>query len=93
NKSTNEICNDEKCAVIFIDTDLMNPSIIALNFIKSILQEGSIIILDDYFAYKGDSSKGTSGALKHFLQNNPEVILREYYKYGHGGISFVVERI
>jgi hypothetical protein len=93
NQSTEDICNKDKCAVIFIDTDLMNPSIIALDFIKPILQKGSIIILDDYFAYRGDSNKGTAGALKYFLNKNPTIILREYYKYGHGGISFVVEKI
>ena len=58
------------CNCIFIDTDLMNPSKIALDFIKPILQQGSIIILDDYFAYKGNSNKGTAGALKNFLNDD-----------------------
>lgn len=93
NKDINEICGENKCAIIFIDTDLMNPSKIALDFIKPILQEGSIIILDDYFAYKGSSNKGTAGALKQFLKSNESIVLREYYKYGQGGISFMVEKI
>lgn len=93
NKNCNEISGNDKCAVIFIDTDLMNPSRIALDFIKPILQEGSIIILDDFFAYKGSSLKGTAGAVNSFLKDNPSIELREYYKYGHGGISFIVEKI
>ena len=92
-KDCKEICGNNKCAIIFIDTDLMNPSKIALDFIKPILQEGSVIILDDYFAYKGDSNKGTAGALKKFLDENQSISLREYYKYGQGGISFIVEKL
>ena len=55
-KKTKDICNNDKCAVIFIDCDLMNPAYIALNFIKPILQQGSIIIIDDYFSYRGDEN-------------------------------------
>jgi len=93
NKKTTKICGEDKCAIIFIDTDLMNPSKIALDFIKPILEQGSIIILDDFFAYKGDSSKGTAGALNSFLSENNTIKLREYYKYGQGGISFIVESL
>ena len=92
-KSCREICADDKCAILFIDTDLMNPSKIALDFVKPILQKGSIIILDDYFAYKGDSNKGTAGALKKFLVENPSIVLRNFYKYGQGGVSFIVESL
>lgn len=92
-KHPKEISGEDKCAIIFIDTDLMNPSLIALEFILPILQKGSVLILDDYFAYRGDSTKGTSGALKTFLQKYPSVTVREYYKYGHGGNSFIIETV
>lgn len=93
NKQPKEIAGEDKCAIIFIDTDLMNPALIAMEFIQPILQKGSILILDDYFAYRGDGTKGTSGALKTFLLKHTSITLREYFKYGHGGISFIVESI
>lgn len=83
----------EKCAIIFIDCDLMNPALLSLEFIKPILRAGSVIVLDDYWAYKGDSSLGVAGALKSFLKNNPSITLREFYRYGYGGTSFIVEHI
>ena len=91
-KNPEEVLAADKCIIAFIDTDLMNPSIIALEYIKPMLQEGSIIILDDYFAYRGANDRGTAGALNRFLENNKSISLREFYRYGHGGISFVVEK-
>jgi hypothetical protein len=88
-----EVCGNEKAAIIFIDCDLMSPALIALNFVHPILQKGSIIIVDDYFAYKGDENLGTYGAMRQFLRENKSVSLRELCSYGYGGKSFVVNRV
>jgi hypothetical protein len=92
-KRAMELRGREKCAIVFIDCDLMNPALLALEFIKPTLRAGSVIILDDYWAYKGDSSLGTAGALNTFLKNHSDVHLREFYRYGYGGNSFIVEKI
>lgn len=92
-KLTSEISGNDKCAILFIDCDLMGPAMIALDFIKPILQQGTIIILDDYWAYKGSQNLGTCGALNEFLQNNPDIKVRNYYSYGHGGMSFIVTNV
>lgn len=90
-KTPAEVCGrEEKCAVCFIDCDLMTPALVALDFIRPALQKGSVIILDDYWAYKGDPNAGTSGAMGRFLAANPGIRVRPYYDYGHGGASFVV---
>ena len=92
-KQPSEICGADRCAIVFIDCDLMGPALVALSFVRPILERGSVIILDDYWAYKANSDLGTRGALNKFLQDNPEVELTEYYKYGHGGISFIVTNL
>ncbi|OGG66101.1 hypothetical protein A3I99_02015 [Candidatus Kaiserbacteria bacterium RIFCSPLOWO2_02_FULL_45_11b] len=84
------IYGDNKCAIIFIDCDLMHPAGVALEYVYPILQPGSIIILDDYFAYKGAEDLGTSGALRAFQEKHPTVKVREFSDYGYGGKSFVV---
>lgn len=88
-----DIYGKNLCAIVFIDCDLMHPSIVALEYVRPILQKGSIIILDDYFAYKGDENLGTSGALRTFLQSHPTIKVREFADYGYGGKSFVVTTI
>jgi len=89
-KTTKEVCGDDKCAIIFIDCDLMTPALIALNFIRPILQKGSVIILDDFWAYRGSVELGTCGSMNKFLEINPAIKIRDYYCYGHGGKSFIV---
>lgn len=92
-KDVSLVCGSTKCAILFIDCDLMGPAYIALNFIKPILQVGSVIVLDDYYAYKGNPELGTSGALCTFLKENPNIRLRQYCKYGYGGDSFMITEI
>ncbi len=92
-KNAGDFCNETSCAVVFIDCDLMSPAHIALEFVGPLLREGSIIILDDYWAYKGDPEKGTCGALNKFLKNRPSLKIRDYADYGYGGKSFVVHHI
>jgi len=82
--------HDKKCSILFIDCDLTYPALVALNFMRPLLQKGTIIILDDYFAYKGNTEHGTYGALQKFLTNFPEVKIRSFFSYGYNGTSFVV---
>ena len=84
---------DDLCAIVFVDCDLMNPTEVALDYVRPILQEGTIIILDDYFAYKGKENLGTCGALKNFLDKNSNIKIREFADYGYGGKSFIVTSI
>lgn len=93
NGAGKEIYGTDKCAIVFIDCDLMHPAVVSLNYVKPILQEGSIIILDDYWAYKGDENLGTSGALNTFLKDNPEIKVRDFANYGYGGKAFIVTRV
>lgn len=88
-----DIYGNNLCAIVFIDCDLMHPAVVALEYVQPILQKGSIIILDDYFAYKGDKKLGTCGALNTFLQKYPNITVREFADYGYGGKSFVVTNI
>ena len=81
--------DNEKCAIIFIDCDLMNPSIIALEFIKPILQIGSIIILDDYFSYKGSHKAGVARAFNEFVKTFGFSI-RQVFTYGMGGSVYII---
>lgn len=89
-KSAAEMFPEGKCAILFIDCDLTNPAYVVLDFMKSSLQKGTIIILDDYYAYNADPEKGTAGALARFLRENPSILVREFFEYGYNGKSFVV---
>lgn len=85
-----QIRKTSKCAIVFIDCDLSSPAFISLEYIAPLLQKGSVIILDDYWAYKGDTTLGSCGAMNKFLKKHTNIKVRPYYNYGHGGTSFIV---
>ena len=89
-KSVSELCGESLAAVVFIDCDLMGPARIALDFVLPALQPGTVLIIDDYFAYRGNERLGTCGALHSFLQENESVKVRQLCTYGYGGNSFIV---
>lgn len=80
----------EKISVALIDCDLGTPALLALNFMAPALQNGSILILDDYFAYRGSLKTGVAGAFHQFQAQQPHLVFRRLFDYGHGGQGFVL---
>ena len=69
--------------IIFIDCDTYSSTELALNYIRISLKVGTIIILDNYFAYKGMESRGVYWAFRIFTKINKLSTLRLFsYKMG-----------
>ena len=79
-----------KSRLIMIDCDLKESTSIALNFAKHSLQEGTIIIFDDFNFYKGNKNKGEFGAFEDFKNQNPDIKFRKIFDYGYSGRTFIV---
>jgi len=75
-----------KIAIVLMDMDLGDPTEKALNWIRSKLQTGTIIIFDEFFAYKGDPLLGEAGAWSRFLEQNTDISSRAITTYGDGGV-------
>jgi hypothetical protein len=80
----------EKISVALIDCDLGTPALLALNFMRPALQNGTVLILDDYFAYQGSQRNGVAGAFQQFQSRHPNLIFRRLFDYGYGGQGFVL---
>jgi O-methyltransferase len=80
----------ERISVALIDCDLGTPALIALNFMAPALQNGTVLILDDYFAYGGSLTDGVAGAFKTFKDRHSGLIFRRLFDYGHGGQAVVL---
>ena len=79
----------KKSRIIFIDSDTYSSASQALTFCISTVQEGSFIILDDYYSYRGSEHKGVKRAFHEFVvQSNIKV--RHVFTYGLGGVVYVV---
>lgn len=83
----------DKSRIIMIDCDLKESTTLALNFAKPSLQEGTIIIFDDFNFYKGNSDKGEYGAFEDFKKNNPDIKFRKLFDYGYSGRAFIVANL
>lgn len=83
----------EKIAVVLIDMDLKSPAEVALEFCADKLQDGSIIIIDNYFNFKCHLDKGELGALNNFANNNTKIKLTDYGNYGITGKMFIVSKL
>jgi hypothetical protein len=80
----------QQVSVALIDCDLGTPARLALDFMRPALQNGSIIILDDYFAYRGSQQSGVAGAFAQFQADHPALKFWRMFDYGHGGQGFVL---
>ena len=76
-----------------IDCDLKESTTLALNFAKPSLQEGTIIIFDDFNFYKGNRNKGEFGAFEDFKNQNPNIIFRRVFDYGYSGRAFIISSV
>jgi len=79
----------KKARIIFIDSDTYSSSVQAFRFVLPIIQKGSYVILDDYFSYKGDESKGVAKAFKEFREEG-KLLARHVFSYGMGGVVFII---
>lgn len=83
----------KKARVILIDCDLKDPTVLSLDFLAPVLQKGTIVIMDDFFSYKGDEDKGVAGGFFEFCKRNTNISWRKVYDYGYGGVAYMVSSI
>lgn len=75
--------------IIMIDCDTYIGASQALTFCEPIIQEGTLLIMDDMNAFKGDRSKGEAKAFFEFLERI-NFDLKLLFNYGIGGQVFIV---
>lgn len=82
----------KKASVVMVDCDLYSSSREVFSFITPLIQPGTVLILDDFFNYKADKSKGVRAAFNEFLRSSG-VSCEEVSRYGIGGVVFVITNI
>lgn len=80
----------QKIAAAWIDCDLYESAHAILEPITPLLQDGSIIIFDDWFAFRGHPQRGEQRAFYEWQQQHPEMILTPFHQEGTWRMSFIV---
>ena len=84
--------NLEKAAIVFLDADLYEATRIALNFSLKLIQEGTIIIIDEYFYFKGKTEFSPFAAFKEWCEHN-KISYRFITHYGIGSGMVIITKI
>lgn len=87
---TNERLGDAKIALVWLDADLYEPTLAALNFLTPRLQDGTVMMLDNWFLFKGHPGRGERKALAEWQKKNPKITLTHFYNFSWHGASFIV---
>lgn len=61
----------DRAALVVVDVDLYGSTVEALDFIAPALDTGSVIVFDDYFAFRGDPARGEARAFREFQERHP----------------------
>jgi len=92
NNETLERHNIRKAAIVYVDCDLYESAKTVLDFITPLLVDGSIIVYDDWFNFRGDPNLGEQRAHTEWLAVHPEIKLTQYHKEGPWRNSFIVHK-
>ena len=80
----------EKAAIVMIDCDLYSSTVPVLEFLTPIVQQGTILIFDDWFRFQGNPEQGEQRACREWLERNPHIQLVEFWRQCPQAVSFVV---
>ena len=74
-----------------IDCDSYSPARDVLEFVEPHLVEGSLVLFDDWFCYRGRRDKGARGAFEAWLKTSGWSA-EEYFRYDWPCICFIMVR-
>jgi hypothetical protein len=93
-----DTCTDEtkaslkmnRASVVMIDSDLYASARTALDFITPAIQDGTVIIFDDWYSYRGHPDLGEQRAFHEWMDANPRFSFTEYQNEGAWRKSFII---
>lgn len=77
-------------AVVMVDCDLYESTQQVLAFAGDYLRQGSLVLFDDGFNFKGDRNRGEQRAFNEWLEAHPQVQASRYLNFGWHGLSFII---
>lgn len=79
----------KQASVIWVDCDLYSSAAAVLEFVTPLLQDGTVIIFDDWFAYRGNPQLGEQRAFAEWSQQVKDFTFTDFHKEGTYRNSFI----
>jgi hypothetical protein len=92
NAETKKKLDVKSAAVIWVDCDLYESTVPVLEFVKDYIVDGTVLVFDDWFFYKGHPERGERKAFAEWLNKNPQFSVTEFHKYSWHGNSFIIHK-
>jgi O-methyltransferase len=67
-----------RAAVLYVDCDLYASTVPVLQFARSFLQRGTVLLFDDWFCFHGDPNRGQRRAFREFRQRHSDIQFEEF---------------
>jgi hypothetical protein len=81
-----------KAAIVHIDVDLYSSAKLVLDFVAPHLQQGTVMLFDDWNTFAASWAHGERAAAREWIAGSPGIDLESYAKYGWHGEAFLVHR-
>jgi hypothetical protein len=81
-----------KAAIVLIDCDLYKSTLPVLSFLTNVLQDGTVLIFDDWFAFRGHPDKGEQKAFSEWLKQHPNWTSTEWQVTNWRTKAFIMNR-
>lgn len=82
----------QKAAIVWVDCDLYESTVPVLEFLERYVQDGTVLIFDDWFCFRADPKRGEQKAFAQWLGHNPELRATPFHHFGWHGASFILGR-
>jgi O-methyltransferase len=79
-------------ALVMVDCDLYQSTVPALAFVADRLQDGTIVLFDDWYCFGDSEQHGERRAFGEFLELHPEWTAEPLERFSGYGQSFLVRR-
>jgi len=79
--------------VFYIDCDLYSSTVDVLDFITSLVEDGTWILADDFWCYRGSPKHGQRRAIQEWVDKNPNISLSPYASFRGFGRAFIVNKV
>lgn len=77
-----------RASLVHIDCDYYESAILALNFITDLVDDGTVVIFDDYNFFRGSPQLGERKAFSEWLSKNPRVTATELARHDFDKVAF-----
>ncbi len=92
NEATRSRLSLRAAAIVMVDCNLYESTVPVLRFVTDYVQDGTVVLFDDWFCFRGHPERGQRRAFTEWLQCNPQLRASEFQRFGWNGNSFILHR-